>query len=176
MKQRLSDSIDAAGKRHPGAIEDYRMFRDETWRPIPGYEGLYEVSSFGRVWSQHTHRLKAVYRGARYPIITLHNKGMKTHTLHSLVMLAFVGPPPEGMQTRHLDGNAENNRLDNLAYGTCSENNLDKVRHGTHRNSRKTHCPQGHPYDEANTYVHPRFGRRCRACGRARKAAKKAAS
>lgn len=50
----------------------------------------------------------------------------------SLVMLAFVGERPEGMDIRHLDGVVTNNNLSNLCYGTRSENILDCVRHGTH--------------------------------------------
>lgn len=52
--------------------------------------------------------------------------------LHRLVLEAFVGQCPEGMQCRHLNGNAGDNRIDNLQWGTPSENNWDLVRHGTH--------------------------------------------
>lgn len=55
-------------------------------------------------------------------------KGVKVHLL---VLRLFRGPAPEGMQARHLDGNKDNNRLDNLEWGTPKENNQDKIRHGT---------------------------------------------
>ena len=51
--------------------------------------------------------------------------------VHRLVLEAFVGPCPEGMECRHLDGNPGNNRLDNLAWGTPKENFADSMRHGT---------------------------------------------
>lgn len=53
--------------------------------------------------------------------------------VHRLVLLAFVGPCPEGMECRHFpDGNPVNNRLENLQWGTKEENYKDKVQHGTH--------------------------------------------
>jgi hypothetical protein len=50
---------------------------------------------------------------------------------HRLVLEAFVGPCPEGMECRHLDGNPQNNHVSNLCWGTVSENHRDKKRHGT---------------------------------------------
>lgn len=99
----------------------------------------------------------------------------QNRTVHSLVAAAFYGPRPEGMETRHLDGNPANNRVENLRYGTQSENNLDRVSHGTHHLARKTHCPQGHPYSGANLIVVQRSNGRqtrdCRTCARARQLA-----
>src|SRR5690348_3410561 len=51
--------------------------------------------------------------------------------VHHLVLEAFTGYAPQGMETRHLDGNPQNNRLENLKWGTPSENGADRVRHGT---------------------------------------------
>jgi hypothetical protein len=150
---------------------------EEQWRPVVGYEGLYEVSDLGRVRS--TRRRGAVGGIAKqfvsnrngYWVVNLHRPGGHAHrTVHGMVMESFVGPRPAGMDIRHLDGNPQNARLSNLAYGTRSENNLDKRLHGTDHNVRKTHCPQGHPYDEQNTYVLPSrpSARYCRTCQRAR--------
>ena len=52
-------------------------------------------------------------------------------TAHSLVMRAFVGECPDGMEVRHLDGCRTNCKLSNLAYGTYAENSADKNLHGT---------------------------------------------
>lgn len=87
--------------------------------------------------------------------------------VHRLVLAAFVGPCPEGMEALHLDNDPSNNRLDNLKWGTPSENVLAQVAAGTHNVARRTHCPQGHPYDEANTYRKPQGGRACRTCKKA---------
>jgi hypothetical protein len=51
--------------------------------------------------------------------------------VHRLVLEAFVGPCPEGLETRHLDGNPSNNRLENLVWDTHANNMADGIRHGT---------------------------------------------
>ncbi len=68
-----------------------------------------------------------------YLSVHLHNRGhTKIRTVHSLVLEAFIGPRPVGAyECRHLNGDKTDNRLENLAWGTCSENNHDKVQHGT---------------------------------------------
>ena len=87
--------------------------------------------------------------------------------VHALVAEAFLGPRPDGMEVRHLNGQGNDNCLTNLAYGTPTENMRDQVEHGSHANARKTHCPNEHPYDEVNTY-HYRGMRMCRTCKRER--------
>jgi hypothetical protein len=67
--------------------------------------------------------------------------------LHHLVLEAFVGPRPPGMQCRHINGDSLDNRLENLAWGTASEDNYDRVRNGTHQHSGRTECLYGHPLD-----------------------------
>ncbi len=108
----------------------------ETWKPVPGHEGTYEVSSEGRIRSldQVIRYVKKgrVLRPGRssngYPSVVL--AGRDSRTLHSIVAAAFHGPCPLGMQIRHLDGNRENARIENLKYGTPAENGADTVRHG----------------------------------------------
>jgi hypothetical protein len=58
-----------------------------------------------------------------------HNQTRRT--VHRLVGEAFLGPLPEGMETRHLNGDGTDNRLENLAYGTHKENMADQRVHGT---------------------------------------------
>ncbi len=64
-----------------------------------------------------------------YPRVSLGKSNMKR--IHILVCEAFIGPRPLGMQIRHLDGNPSNNYIDNLCYGTATENMQDTLRHGT---------------------------------------------
>jgi hypothetical protein len=52
--------------------------------------------------------------------------------IHVLVLEAFIGPCPPGLECRHLDGDPSNNALDNLRWGTHLENCVDRDRHGKH--------------------------------------------
>lgn len=114
---------------------------DERWLPVVGYEGRYEVSDVGRVRSvtrvlRNGHRwagrvLRIHKNPYGYPSIGLMMDGrQKTKNIHRMVLDAFVGPNPD-MYCRHLDGNPENNKLENLKWGTQSQNSMDRVRHGT---------------------------------------------
>jgi hypothetical protein len=69
-----------------------------------------------------------------YPYFAVITKEGKHRSvpLHTLLMDAFTGPRPEGMEVRHLDGNHLNNNLENLTYGTAKENAEDRVRCGAH--------------------------------------------
>ena len=121
---------------------------EENWRPIPGYEDAYEASDQGRVRSLdrvvmverkgtlHLRRYKGRILQPHpdpngYLVVNLCVDGTTlTKRVHPLILLAFVGPRPEGMDIRHLNGIPDDNRLSNLAYGSSSENHLDKVWHG----------------------------------------------
>jgi hypothetical protein len=85
--------------------------------------------------------------------------------VHQLVCEAFNGARPEGAITRHLDGDRTNNVPENLAWGTCTENNLDAVTHGTHWAARKAVCKHGHSLAGENLYINATSGnRQCRTC------------
>jgi hypothetical protein len=152
----------------------------ERWR-IVAEAPDYEISDLGRVRSHKGGKpriLRPYVNSYGYHNQTLFEGGRPIFTTaHTLVMAAFVGPRPDGMDIRHLDGDPSNNALDNLAYGTRAENMQDKRRHGTNTNLNKTHCPARHPYDAANTYVDPQGFRHCRTCGRnTRRSARSAAA
>lgn len=101
----------------------------ETWKPVYGYEGKYQVSDAGRVKSGSGKILKEASKTPmRYRCVSL---GGKYKTISSLVLEAFVEPRPDRQVVRHLNGNAQDDRLCNLAWGTQSENILDKIKHGT---------------------------------------------
>lgn len=111
------------------------------WRPVHGFPG-YEISKLGEVRSLARRNLQGAFRRERilkadvnwagYHIVRLARDGVKTPRLvHRFVLEAFVGPCPEGMQCRHLNGVRSDNRLDNLRWGTVSENRADQRCHGT---------------------------------------------
>lgn len=146
--------------------------------PVPGFPG-YEVTADGRVLSFRPWRgttgprelVGGVGQSGYRHIVLCDGAHRRTREVHCIVAEAFHGPRPEGMDVRHLDGGKTNNAASNLAYGTRTENHLDAVRHGTHYNARKTHCPAGHPYSDDNTYITPSTGdRTCRTCARGRRA------
>jgi hypothetical protein len=150
------------------------MSEQEEWRPVVGFPE-YCVSSLGRVVSYFRPTKPRLLKSTRpekgYPQVVVRNSERRvTRNVHQLVAEAFLGPAADGQVVRHLDGNPLNNELSNLCWGSYSENLFDSVRHGTHAMARKTHCPQGHPYDEANTYWYRRM-RYCIACKRARNSA-----
>lgn len=139
----------------------------EEWLPV-AIAPDYEVSNLGRVRSRKADRPRLLKPGVNplgYHNLALYNSGEPTFTtVHVLVMAAFVGSRPEGMDIRHLDGDPGNNHLDNLAYGSRSENCQDRRVHGTNVNLNKTECPSAHLYDSLNTYVDPEGNRHCRTC------------
>ncbi len=111
-------------------------------RVVPGFEN-YMVSDEGEIWTNHNNRYGAgkVWKKMKpskrkncsfgYSYVSLCRKDKTVlRMIHQLVMLAFVGERPLGQVIRHLDGNGDNNRLENLRYGTRAENEADKVRHG----------------------------------------------
>ena len=149
----------------------------EEWRAIPGFSG-YEASNLGRIWSvlrpaQGVEPPRMI--GGRVLRGTLLSDGHVAHMLttedgvkrryaHQLVAWAFLGPRPEGTEVRHLNDVGTDNRLENLCYGTRQENIQDMLRNGNNYFANRTHCPKGHPYDEANTIRSGRGGRCCRTC------------
>lgn len=109
----------------------------EEWRPVPDYEGLYEVSNHGRVLSlpRETTRggVMGLISNSSYFLVVLCKDGKKSRFyIHRLVLFAFAGPCPPGFECRHLDGDPSNNSFSNLRWGTKKENSADRIIHGTH--------------------------------------------
>lgn len=162
---------------------------EEEWRPVVGFEGRYSVSNQGRVRSEartvtrsdgktqfvRERIMKQNPSGPdrNYLFVVLHISGVPySRKVHRLVLEAFVGPCPEGMEGCHGPNGTLDNRLVSLRWDTRSSNIRDQVESGTHysHGRTKTHCPLNHPYNEDNTrYSITKSGaklRYCRECKR----------
>jgi hypothetical protein len=120
---------------------------------VINYENIYEISDDGVVYSKERYvghssglpRLvkrkevsQAIENGRRR--VTLFKNGeRKRFFVHRLVMQAFVGECPDGMEVCHNDGNPSNNKVKNLRYDTRVNNAADSARHGTRLNGSKNH-------------------------------------
>jgi hypothetical protein len=105
----------------------------EVWKLVPEYDGKYEVSDQGRVRSFQRDPQGRILRPGRMPgghLSVALGRG-NSQCVHKLVLLAFVGVAPDKHECRHLNGDPADNRLENLCWGTRSENIKDAVRHGT---------------------------------------------
>lgn len=114
----------------------------ETWRPVIGTDGWYEVSDFGQVRSLRTlvngssTVLKQIPHGGKHKqyrgvCITYPDGKVKLKLVHHLVLEAFVGPCPAGMQALHDDDVPHNNHRTNLRWGTPKQNRADADRNGS---------------------------------------------
>jgi hypothetical protein len=148
------------------------------YRDVPGFPG-YRVGSDGSVWSclvkagrkgefrggiriiisSSWHRLKpTLVQDDRLSVGLYRNRKVTRRVLSRIVLEAFLGPPPPGMQGCHNDGDVRNNCLSNLRWDTPAANEADKLRHGTR--------PRGARHHQAKlTEGDVREIRRLRLCG-----------
>lgn len=124
---------------------------DEVWKDVIGFGGHYMASSFGRIMTKRREvvrknpssgamcvfvykaRILSPTKSDKYGHLTVHIgvDGKKSVVgIHRLVLLAFTGPPLDGQEACHNDGNAGNNRPENLRWDTHYNNNRDRHRHG----------------------------------------------
>lgn len=83
---------------------------------------------------EHCHQMNPYPGEGGYMYVSISTeRGQRSVAIHSLLMDAFVGPKPDGLEVRHLDGNPLNNDLSNIRYGTRKENADDRVKHGRQR-------------------------------------------
>ena len=139
------------------------MIGKEIWKPIPGYDGYYEVSNLGRIKSLARLAVTGVARYTTKEKILKQSQGRycnfavcvngkaKTLRTHVVVALAFHGNPPGKVgrgrydwQVNHIDGNKTNNSSENLEWVQAWENNLHATNNGlkpigeNHKNSKLT--------------------------------------
>lgn len=123
------------------------------YRLVPGFEG-YAVGDDGSVWSRiranrwhghipmEWHKLKPNLHTNGYPFVWITNIGRKRKRgfVHILVLTAFRGQCPAGMEARHYpDRSTTNCRLKNLSWASSQTNQLDRIEHGTHIRGNRHH-------------------------------------
>lgn len=113
----------------------------EIWKNVPGYEGLYQVSSHGNVKSLANNKNRKEKILKQYPnksgylrLILWNNKVIKCYRVHQLVAIAFMKHVPDGLTNvvDHIDGNVSNNRLDNLQVVPTRINTLRGIKTNKH--------------------------------------------
>lgn len=121
---------------------------EETWRIIPGTNDLYSASSLGRIRKEEHKVYYGDHRSFRvekmkikkeclhsnkkykFTVITVDGKTRKIG-VHRLIAWAFIGAQQPGIEVRHINGNSLDNRLENITYGTKSDNMRDAIEHRT---------------------------------------------
>ena len=123
----------------------------EIWKDIEGYEKLYQISNFGNIKSLDRYIInkngEKQYFPGKYLIQRLNdgylrvtlskNNKQRTFRVNILVAKAFIPNPENKPEVNHIDGNKENNKVDNLEWNTRSENELHAYKNGLAKPSNK---------------------------------------
>lgn len=131
----------------------------EVWADVPGYGNHFQASSMGRIKSKARCVIRKHSKGSiqkfyykekilkptssdKYGHLRVHigyNKIKVNVFVHRLVLMAFVGECPTGMECCHLNGDAKDNRIENLRWDTHYQNNQDRKRHGKYASKDSHH-------------------------------------
>lgn len=108
----------------------------DDWRPVAGWDGLYEVTSDGRVRGAKRQgtsgaELSPIQTNGYHKVCLYRGRSRRSVWVHRLVLEAHAGPAPDGMIACHANGIRSDNRIENLRWDTPAENYNDARRHGT---------------------------------------------
>lgn len=129
----------------------------ETWKPVPRYEGWYEVSDLGNIrrscpgpGTKIGKPVKPINRGHGYVSVMLSkNANKEVIQVHRIVVETFIGSIPPEKQVNHKNGRKADNRLENLEIVTPSENQYHASANGLFHPSRGEHRPMAKLTDDA---------------------------
>lgn len=111
---------------------------EETWKDIKNYQGIYQISSFGKIKNNKGKILKQFKNHKGYLVIQLSKNGdSKNYIVHRLVAKEFIPNPENKPQINHKNCNKEDNRIDNLEWCTNTENKAHAKIHGLCKSSPK---------------------------------------
>lgn len=121
-----------------------RSSNSYTWKDIPGYEGIYQISRQGQLRSlartahggirRRAMPLAISYTDRDYAVVALNKKGRRRmYYVHQLVLRTFIGPRPRNQEACHNNGQRRDNRLCNLRWDTHTANCADRERHKRRR-------------------------------------------
>lgn len=129
----------------------------EEWKDIKGYEGLYQVSTLGRVRSLprisiQGHQLQGKYlipqKRSGYFYTCLHKEGVRSkYLMHRLVATTFIPNPENKAEVNHIDGNKYNNQVENLEWCTKSENMIHAAKVLHHFRKKVVRVEDGKVFD-----------------------------
>lgn len=118
------------------------MNKKEVWKEVVGSGGDYIVSSYGRIKSLKSgseRLLKLVPRDNYYVIGVTMNGRRKVYYVHQVVGKTFIPNPDNKPHINHIDGNKQNNRLENLEWANAMENMTHAIKHGLINNTAENH-------------------------------------
>lgn len=140
----------------------------EEWRDVVGYEGLYKVSSHGRIKSYHERYkkpriLKTSMTTTGYRKVELaKNKKKKSLKVHRIVAEAFILNEENKPYVNHLDSNPLNNNVNNLEWCTQKENMIHSAIFGNHKSfawKNKEQVISEYVSGKSITYLAKKYGR-----------------